>query len=93
MLKIELVEKTAAIAQQTKRVTREVLDALEQVVMEAVAGGRPVMLAGLGKLHVTRRGPRQARNLHTGEAVTVPPRNVVLMRPSAGLIQAANQEG
>jgi nucleoid DNA-binding protein len=90
MLKRELIELTAADSGHSQKTVREVLDALERVVLSAIAGCRPVMLAGLGKLHVTRRGPKQARNLHTGASVTVAARNVVQLRPSEGLTQAAN---
>lgn len=92
MLKKDLIKAVATEANQTERATREIFDAIERVVARTIAAGQSVMLLGLGKLSVSRRGPKKARDMVTGKPVVVPERNVVLLRPSEGLSAAANQK-
>jgi nucleoid DNA-binding protein len=90
MLKRELVKAVAKEANETEALARKVLDAMDRVVRGAIAAGRPVMLAGLGKLFTRRRGPKKARHMVDGSQVIVPERTVVLLKPSDGLLAAAN---
>jgi DNA-binding protein HU-beta len=90
MLKKELIQAVAAAADETQGRVRKVLDALERVVEDTIAGGEAVMLAGLGKLMPRPRGAKRARHMVTGESVVVGPRTVVLLKPSDGLLAAAN---
>jgi len=92
MLKKDLIGAVAIQAGETPTRTRRILAALSQVVKDAIAGGDSVMLAGLGKLVVRRRGERQARNMVTGEQMLVPARNVVVLNPSVGVTAAANRQ-
>lgn len=88
--KVQLVEAVAVEVGCTKALARLAIDAVAKVTLEAIARGEGVFLLGLGKVTVARRGPKRARNLHTGETVIVPPRKVVLFRPSDALQAAAN---
>lgn len=90
MLKNEFITRTAHVSGEAKTTVRRVLDAAAAVTRRAVFSGDSVMLFGLGKINVVQRGEKRARNLHTGETVIVPPRNVVLLQPSDSLVEAAN---
>lgn len=91
MLKKDLVKAAAAICGHTEKSMREAVDALEKAVLQAVAAGTPrVMLLGLGALVTSKRGPKKARHMVTGEPVIVGPRRVVLLKPSDSLTAAAN---
>lgn len=90
MLKKDLIKAAAKHSGHPESTVRAVVDSTEAVVLDAVRRGDSVMLMGLGKLSVTRRGPKKARHMVTGQSVVVPERNVVLLRPSDGLAQAAN---
>lgn len=92
MLKQEFINRTAHVSGETKTTVRRVLDAAAAVTRRAVGKGESVMLFGLGKLHVVQRGEKRARNIRTGEAVIVPPRNAVLLQPSDSLVEAANSQ-
>lgn len=92
MLKAELIKRTAYVSGKSQETVRTVLDAMLGVVKKAVSEGRPVMLAGVGKLYVAQRGEKRARNIRTGEVVIVPPRKVVLLQPSDALTRSANSE-
>lgn len=90
MLKKQLIETVANQAGETQTRTRKILDALDQVVRDVLAGGDTVMLAGLGRLVVRRRSARKARDMVTGAAVTVAAHNIPALVPSVGLKSAVN---
>lgn len=90
MKKADLIEEVSIVSKQPETVVRSVLDATCDVVRLAASRGEPVMLFGLGKLHPVQRQERMARNLHTGESITVPPDRFVRFTPSVGLLRSAN---
>lgn len=90
MKKQELIDDTAARCGRSKTLVREVFDAAADATRAAIGRGDDVFLLGLGKLSTKQRGERQARDMHKGTAVTVPPRTVVAFRPSDSLAEAAN---
>lgn len=92
MLKHELIEAVANKSGQHRDTVRGVLEAINSTVLDEISKGGDVMLAGLGKIYCTQRGPRKARNIRTGEDVVVPARRCAAFRPSTGLQQAARGE-
>lgn len=90
MKKQQLVDQVAFATGHSKTQVREIFDVTAEVVRMALCRGEAVFLLGLGKLSVSSRGERIARNLHTGERVIVPPRNVVLFQASESAQLAAN---
>jgi nucleoid DNA-binding protein len=90
MLKKDLLAEVARETGHSEPLVRAILEATKNVTLRALAEGRSVMLIGLGKLSVVHRGPRPARNLHTREAVTVPARNVAVVRFSDAVRDAVN---
>jgi|GEM_PF-2621182 len=90
MLKKELLKEVAGAINASEKLVREVLEATTAVVLAALAGGDSVMLIGLGKLSVVKRGAKKARNLHTGDSVMVPPRSVAVLRQSDAVHDAIN---
>ena len=90
MNKAELIRSTAEVAGIPANTVRRVVDAMADAALAALSRGDEVYLAGLGKLVVAQRGPKVARNLHTGERLTVPPRKVAVYRPSLAANAAAN---
>lgn len=92
MLKHELIEAVAKKSGESRDSVRGVLEAINSTVLDEISKGGDVMLAGLGKIYCTQRGPRKARNIRTGEDVIVPARRCAAFRPSTGLQQAARGE-
>lgn len=90
MLKKDLLQEVARTGGFNEKLVRDVLEATTAVVLTALSKGSSVMLLGLGKLSVVSRGEKKARNLHTGATVTVPPRNVPVLRPSDAAHDAVN---
>lgn len=66
----------------TKRDSLLAVDTVFDTLCGMLQAGKPVHIAGFGRLVVKRQASRKARNPKTGEAVQVPERNVVLFRPS-----------
>ena len=90
MLKKDLLKQVAESSGHPEKLVREILEATKAAALTALSGGKSVMLLGLGKLSIVRRGAKKARNLHTGEVVTVEPRNVAVLRPSDAVRDAIN---
>ena len=90
MLKKNLIKEVARLSGQTEKAVRAIHEATTTAVLTALAGGASVMLLGIGKLSITRRGEKKARNIHTGDVVMVPPRNVAALRASDAVHEAIN---
>ena len=60
-------------------VLKEITDHLEQ--------GETVKLSSFGSFVVRKKGPRMGRNPRTGEETPIPPRRVMVFKPSAVLKQ------
>lgn len=90
MKKAQLISAVAEVTGHTKIAVAAVLDATADVARKAIGQGEDVFLFGVGKLSVTHRGEKKARDMHKGTPVVVPPRNVVVFRPSEGFNEAAN---
>ncbi len=67
----------------------QVLDAFEQVLIDAVANKDEVKLPGLLTLDVTERSARTGRNPQTGESMEIPAASVPRLRAGAKLKRAA----
>lgn len=74
-------EKTGGNLAQTK----EMLEAFQDVVSEALEKGDKVTLVGWGTFSVADRPERSGRNPVTGEALTIPAKRVVKFKPSKTL--------
>lgn len=91
MKKDEIIREVADRTGHTLVAVREIVDAVSDVAHDCIKAGEEFFALGLGKLVVKRRKKRPARNLHTGESVTVPARKVVLFKASDSLRRAANR--
>lgn len=92
MLKHHLIKSISAETGHSSETIRQILDALRSNVLTAVRKGESVFLFGLGKISVNKRPKKLARNIHTGESVTVPERKVAVFRASTALSDAAKGE-
>ena len=90
MKKHDLVDRIARGSGVPRQTVRTVLDEAAVAAREALAAGDDVFLFGLGKLSVTQRGEKIARDLRTGQPVVVPPRKVAVYRPSTSVDDAVN---
>jgi DNA-binding protein HU-beta len=86
--KAELIDAVAVKTGLLKKQAAAAVDALFDTVAGALARGEAVRVAGFGTFGVGERAARTARNIRTGEPITVPARRVPVFRPGAELKQA-----
>lgn len=72
MNKAELIEEMAKKAEATKKSTEESLNALVDVITEALKQGDKVQLVGFGSFEVVNRAARKGKNPQTGEELRIP---------------------
>lgn len=81
MNKAELVETVAQKIGHTKKSTDLVLEVIMASIMDAVASGDKVVLAGFGRFESSDRRARNGRNPGTGEPVVIPATKIPVFRP------------
>src|SRR5437868_5847675 len=90
MTKAEFVESLANSLNQTKGEGERVLEAVVDVMKQALQRGEKIDLRGLGVFKVRETKPRQARNPRTGEAVSVPAKKAAVFKPGKELSDLLN---
>lgn len=90
MNKAELVNAIASKAQITQTEANKVLNAVLETVTETLKKEESVVLVGFGTFEVKARAARVARNLRTGEPMTIPAKKVPSFRAGKGLKEAVN---
>lgn len=91
MNKKGLIDAMASNKTVTKKDSNVMIQALAEVIMEALSNGDEVNLPGLGKFVVRDRAERQGRNPSNGSAITIPASKVVKFKASKGLKESVNQ--
>src|SRR6267143_271703 len=84
MTKAEFVESLANTLNQTKSESERVLEAVVDVLKQALQRGEKIDLRGLGVFKVLETKPRQARNPRTGEALSIPAKKAAVLLAASG---------
>ncbi|MGF1506711.1 MAG: HU family DNA-binding protein [Chloroflexi bacterium] len=90
MYKKDLVKAAAAKAGLSEAQMKTALDAMLEVVSEALQAGERVQLTGFGTFNVSERKARTGRNPRTGEPLHIPARTVPTFKAGKGLKEAVN---
>jgi DNA-binding protein HU-beta len=85
MNKAELVEEVANQTGLTKKVSREVVDAVISTITDSLAREEKVTLVGFGTFQVMERKTRKGVNPQTRESIQIPAKKVPKFRPGRGL--------
>lgn len=72
MKKLQLIDAVAEKAQLTKKDAAAAVDAVLDVIADALASGDDVKVTGFGGFEVKERAAREGRNPKTGEKVAIP---------------------
>ena len=83
MNKGELVAAIAAKAEISKAAAAKALDAALDAVAEALQKGEAVQLVGFATLKVAEKAARKGINPATKQAINIPSRKVVKIKPGA----------
>src|SRR6266849_2282974 len=90
MTKAEFVETLASTLGQTKAESERALEAVVDVLKQALRRGEKIDLRGLGVFKVRETKPRQARNPRTGEALSIPAKKAAVFKPGKELSALLN---
>lgn len=83
MNKSELVKAVAAKIELPQAEVAKVLDAALEAAVEAVKKGEGVQLVGYATISVAEKAARKGINPATKQAITIPARKVVKIKPGA----------
>ena len=88
MNKIELVDEIAGEVGLTKTNVSRVINAIIEVISDALFDGDKVVLVGFGTFRVRERKARRGRNPRTGEEIQIPAKKVPKFLPGKRLKEA-----
>jgi DNA-binding protein HU-beta len=89
MAKAELIEKVQGKAGfDTKAAAGKALDAVVEVIKDALAAGETVTLTGFGSFKVSERAARTGRNPQTGKEINIPASKAVKFTVGKALKEA-----
>src|SRR5579864_7753395 len=91
MTKQQLIEKVAAKTELSKAHVEVALEAILELVTEALGSNERVDLRGFGSFVVKEKKERQGRNPRTGEAITIPAKRDASFKPGKELTEKLAQ--
>ena len=80
------------VAKQTGKPVKEVNEIINKFLCElsvSLRNGDSVIIRDFGSMKVTTRAARSGRNLHTGEAIVIPAKEVVTFKPANRILEYA----
>lgn len=86
--KTELIARVAERIEMPKKDVTRAVDAVFEVISEALQKGEKVQLVGFGNFEVRERSARKGRNPQTGEEIEIPAGKVPAFRPGKALRDA-----
>lgn len=88
MTKSEFVDQVASKASIGKKEAGDAVDAVLDVIQEALSRGSDVTFSGFGKFHVAERGARQGVHPRTGQPIQIQASKVPRFTAGSGLKKA-----
>jgi integration host factor subunit alpha len=85
--RIELSEAVYVNSSLSRSESAAFLDLVLEEITNCLEQGESVKLSSFGSFLVRKKGPRMGRNPKTGKEVPIPPRRVMVFKPSATLRQ------
>lgn len=92
LTKQDLIDGVVHDTDCPKAHAHEVVQGIIDRISDVLSVGGTVTLRGFGTFSVRERKAGKGRNMHTGEAVSVPARKGVKFKPGTALRQALNGE-
>jgi DNA-binding protein HU-beta len=74
---------------ETKKASREALDAVCEAVIELLKEGSDVALPKFGTFKRGERSARKGRNPRTGEPIMIPAKTTIVLRPKEDVLKSA----
>ncbi|MEM9046977.1 MAG: HU family DNA-binding protein [Pseudomonadota bacterium] len=92
MNKNELIAEVSEKSELSKADATKAVDAVFDVITDALKAGDEIRLVGFGTFAVTRREASEGRNPRTGEPISIPASNQPKFRAGKGLKDAVNSK-
>ena len=92
MNKSELIAAVAAKTGETKKNAEASLDAVIEVITEALTKGDKVQLVGFGSFEVRKRAARKGRNPQTKEEIKIPASKAPVFKAGKALKDVVNKK-
>ena len=92
MNKTQLIEALAKKNSTTKKDADLAVNAILDVMVDALKGGEKIQLIGFGTFEVKQRAQRQGRNPLTGKAMTIPASKHVSFSAGKALKDSVNKK-
>ena len=92
MTKAEVVDQVADQAQLSKQEANKAVDAVLNVIQDALVRGSEVNFTGFGKFAAAERGARQGVNPQTGERIEIAASRVPRFTAGSGLKKSVRGE-
>lgn len=90
MTKSEFVDQVAGRSSLGKGEAGKAVDAVLEVIQDALGRGSDVTFSGFGKFHVAERGARKGVHPRTGEPISIKASKVPRFTAGSGLKKAVN---
>ena len=90
MTKPELVKAVATEAEMTNKDAEKAVNAMLEVITDALVRGEKVQLIGFGTFEISERAAREGRNPQTGESVHIEASRAPKFKAGKALKDAVN---
>lgn len=91
MNRTELIAAMAEKMETSKKDAGIALDAITDVITDALVAGEKIQLVGFGTFEVSERSERTGRNPQTGESITIAASKAPKFKAGKALKDAVNQ--
>ncbi len=92
MTKNQLAKEVAVSEKLHLSTTFQAVDGILRVIKQTLAKGEPVIIRGFGTFQPIDCKERTARNIKTGESITIPAHKSVKFRVSKDFVKSLNTE-
>ena len=82
LTKADIVEAIYEETDKNRVDVKQVVEKLLEIMKEAIKKDRSLLISGFGKFECYEKASRKGRNPQTDEAITLPPRKVIVFRLS-----------
>ena len=91
LTKADIIDAVAAANGFSRKKASETVEAVLELIKQALESGDDVLITGFGKFCVKQKNQRKGRNPATGEDMLLRPRRVVTFRHSGKLREKINR--
>ncbi len=92
LTKAEIIDVIYEKSERNRSEVKDIVENLLRIMKRSIKKNRYLLISGFGKFEVYDKKARRGRNPHTDEAITLPPRRVVVFRLSRKFRTELNDE-